>query len=154
MLPATGGDGPLAFTCYEVINRVSASIHAAHTPNVNAVVQCLSGTNTTLSVQLCDYAHKCVQPGLDYCKRQLDTNLKVPLTAFKSCQLFMPHKAHEMQLTATSLDAFPESIPFITSKDLKNLKVELPAYLACAAGTSAKFSPLEWWKNNSSNLPQ
>ena len=51
------GDGSLALTCYEVINRVSASIHAAHTPNVNAVVQCLSGTNTTLSLQLCDYAH-------------------------------------------------------------------------------------------------
>ena len=67
------GDGPLALTCYEVINRVSASIHAAHTPNVNAVVQRLSGTNTTLSVQLCDYARTCVQPGLGYWKQQLDT---------------------------------------------------------------------------------
>ena len=60
----------------------------------------------------------------------------------------MPHKAHEMQPTATSLYVCPESIPFITSNDLKNLKVELPAYLAYAAGTSAEFSPLEWWKNN------
>ena len=72
-------------------------------------------------------------------------NLKVPLTAFKSCKLFMSHKAHEMQPTATSLDALPESIPFITSKYLGKLKVELPAYLVCAAGTSAEFSPLEWW---------
>ena len=36
----------------------------------------------------------------------------------------------------------------------KTFKVELPTYLACAAGVSADFSPLEWWKNNSSNLTQ
>ena len=32
------GDSPLALTCNEMIEKVSATLHSAHTPNVRAIV--------------------------------------------------------------------------------------------------------------------
>ena len=36
------GDGPLAFTCYEEVQRVVAAIRGAHTPNTKAVIRDIS----------------------------------------------------------------------------------------------------------------
>ena len=57
------GDGPLVFSCFEVLSTVNASIHAAHTPNTQAVIQRLSGTagSTISSQQWLTYAKKCVE---------------------------------------------------------------------------------------------
>ena len=38
--------------------------------------------------QLVTHAKSCVQPGLDYSQHQLQTNLKVPLAAFKAAHFF------------------------------------------------------------------
>ena len=40
------GDGPLVFSCFEVLSAVNASIHAAHLPNTQAVIHRLTGGNT------------------------------------------------------------------------------------------------------------
>ena len=60
------GDGPLAFTCYEIIQTIVASIQVANTPNVNAVAKSLAPTSPEVEQQLVAYAKQCVQPGLDY----------------------------------------------------------------------------------------
>ena len=39
------GDGPLALECHEVIEKVSASIHTAYTPNVHAIAHQILITN-------------------------------------------------------------------------------------------------------------
>ena len=44
------------------------------------------------SQNLFDYARKCVQPGIDYFQKQLTTNLKSPIAAFKAARLFSPQK--------------------------------------------------------------
>ena len=36
------GDGPLVFTCFEVLSAVDASIHTSHLPNTSAVIEHLS----------------------------------------------------------------------------------------------------------------
>ena len=36
------GDGPLALSCFEIIEELEASIYASYTPNLDAVIQKLS----------------------------------------------------------------------------------------------------------------
>ena len=81
------GDGPLALECYEAIEKVSASVRVGITPNVRAIAQRLSGAQLSdlRTQQLVAYAKNCVQPGLDYFQRQLDSSLKTSLLAFKCC---------------------------------------------------------------------
>lgn len=81
------GDGPLALECYEAIEKASATICTAHTPNVQAIAQQLSGAlhSDPRHQQLAAYAKSCVQPGLDYFERQVGSSLKSSLVAFKRC---------------------------------------------------------------------
>ena len=73
------GDGPLAFTCYEIVQTVT-SIQVTNTPNVNAVAKSLAPV-PAVQQQLVTYAKSCVQPGLDYFQHQLQTSLKVSSNA-------------------------------------------------------------------------
>ena len=41
------GDGPLALECYEAVKKVSEAVHVAHTLNVLATAQQLSGAPLT-----------------------------------------------------------------------------------------------------------
>ena len=61
------GDGPLVFTCFEVLSAVDAS---SHLPNTSAVIEHLS-TISISSQQWLAYARKCVQPGLNYFHKKL-----------------------------------------------------------------------------------
>ena len=95
------GDGPLAFECYEAIERVSASLCVGNTPNVHAIAQRLSGEQLsdmpTHTQKLVTYAKSCIQPGLDYSERQVGSSLKASLAAFKCARLFEPQKIYTMQ---------------------------------------------------------
>ena len=72
------GDGPLALDCYETIEKVSASLNTANTPNVRALARQLTGAPPSDQghQQLLLYVKNCVQPGLDYFERQRQTSLK------------------------------------------------------------------------------
>ena len=65
------GDGPLAFTCYVIVQTIVASIQVANTPNVSAVAKCLAPAVPAAEQQLVTYAKSCVQPGLNYFEHQL-----------------------------------------------------------------------------------
>ena len=151
------GDGPLAFECYEAISKISAAMQVGHTPNVQAVVRQL--TDGTLPPnpqpqQLMAYAKACVQPGLDYFDKQLDSSLKAPLEAFKCARLFSPQKINIIQPDANTLEQELAAVPFLNlSPVVTALKTELPDYLARAADTTSNFPVLEWWKQNASALP-
>ena len=57
------GEGPLALDCYETIEKVAASIHTAHTPNVNAIARQLTGSTQSsdqVYSQLLTYSRNCV----------------------------------------------------------------------------------------------
>lgn len=152
------GDGPLALECYEAIEKVSAAIRTAHTPNVQAIAQRLSGAQQSdpRHQRLAAYAKSCVQPGLDYFERQVGSSLKSSLAAFKGARMFSPQKIYLMQPDATTLEQSLVAIPFLSSPNgdvVSCLKAELPDYLARAADTSADIPPLEWWKRNAGALP-
>ncbi len=151
------GDGPLALECYEAVEKVSTFLRIAHTPNVRAVAQQVSGAlpPDPHHVQWVDYATKCVGPGVDYFQRQLVSSPKDSLAAFKSARLFHPSKAYVMQPDTAVIDELC-SIPFLNfpphilpSATLDSLKQEL---LARAAGVDPKFSALEWWRQNADDL--
>ena len=56
------GDGP---ECFEIIQIVQVAIQAAHTPNVPAVAQRLTGTGGSLVLQqFIQNAQTCIQTGL------------------------------------------------------------------------------------------
>ena len=152
------GDGPLALECYEAIEKVSAAIRTAHTPNVQAIAQRLSGAlqSDPRHQQLVAYAKSCAQPGLDYFEMQVGSSLKASLAAFKGARMFSPQKIYLMQPDATTLEQSLVAIPFLNTPNsnvVSCLKVELPDYLARAADTSADIPPLEWWKRNAGALP-
>ena len=76
---------PLAFTCYEEVQKVFAAVRVGHTPNTKAVILTLS-TQTSTQQRLRAYAKGCAQGALEYFKHQLESSLKVPLSAFKAVQ--------------------------------------------------------------------
>ena len=65
-------DGPLVFSCFEVIKEIQATVCAGYIPNLDAVAQKLSTTTPHRQPQL---KAKFIQPGLDYFNRQISTNL-------------------------------------------------------------------------------
>ena len=68
------GDGPLVFTCFEVVSTVNASIHAAHLPNTDGFPNTDSVPNTEAVIclkllaahQWLSYAKQCLELGLNY----------------------------------------------------------------------------------------
>ena len=75
------GDGPLAFTCYEIVQTIVASIQVANTPNVSAVAKSPESAVPAAEQQLVTYVKSCVQPGIDYFQHQLQTRSR-DLTCF------------------------------------------------------------------------
>lgn len=49
-------------------------------------------TQTSTHQRLRAYAKNCVQGALEYFEHQLESSLKVPLSAFKVVQIFNPHQ--------------------------------------------------------------
>ena len=150
------GDGALAVECYNVVERVSAAVHTANTPNVQAIAQQLSGVPPSHPnhKQMMVYAKSCVQPGLDYFQRQLGSSLKRSLEVFKCAGLFSPSKINLMRPDANALEQSLAAVPFLCIPTITSgLKDELPDYLARASGTSQDIDVLEWWKLNASTLP-
>ena len=146
------GDGPLAFTCFDIVQSVTAAIHVANTPNVNAVVRSLT-SSPAVNQQLTAYARACVQPGLDYFEQQLQTSLKAPLSAFKAARMFSPSKVTSLNPSASELDSLL-AFPFFSAiSDLEGLKGELATYLATAEGVDVTLDPVEWWRKNATLLP-
>ena len=107
------GDGPLAFTCYKIVQTVVASIQVANIPNVNAAARSLAPA-PAVQQQLVTYTKSCVQPGLDYFQHQLQTSLKVPLAAFKAARFFSPSKITDLKLSAAEVDSLL-AFPFLSS---------------------------------------
>ena len=149
------GDGPLALECYETIDHISASVATENIPNVRAVSQQLTKQPPThpLHEQWVSYARACVQDGIDYFDNQLASGLKTSLEAFKTCRLFSPHRVRDIKPTASSLDQSLTCLPFLGASERESLKEELPAYLARVNGLHEDVDPLDWWKRNTSALP-
>ena len=60
--------------------------------------------------------HDHVQPGLNYFHRQISTNLKNVLDAFKAARLFSPYKVHIMQPTVRAVDSL-SIFPFLAQQE-------------------------------------
>jgi len=146
------GDGPLIVTSYDIVETIRSAIHTSDTPNVRGVIRKLSA-QSELSENLFDYARKCVQPGIEYFEKQLATNLKNSLAAFKAARLFSPQKIHVLQPQADTINTL-QCFPFLNvSENILNLKNELPLYLARVKDISENISCTEWWKLNENGLP-
>ena len=146
-------DGVLALQCYEVIDTIRASIHAANTPNLLAAAERLSGGAPHSKQLMLRHGQQCIQPGIDYFNNQLTSTLQRPLAAFKAARYFSPQKMHEMQPSASSLESLKVFPFFDSQEELETLKAELPAYLAKAADVDSSIDPLQWWQRNASALP-
>ena len=72
------GDGALTVECYDFVERVSAVVHTANTPNVQAITQ--------------------------YFQRQLGSSLKRSLEVFKCARLFSPSKINLMRPDVDALE--------------------------------------------------
>ena len=108
------GDGPLVFSCFEVLSAVNASIHAAHLPNTQAVIHRLTGGNTAAAQECLTYAWQCVEPGLKYFQTKFTEELKGTVAAFKAARLFLPHKIDEMKPDASEVDTL-QAFPFFNT---------------------------------------
>lgn len=128
-------DGPLCLTCYEEIDKIFAAIHSGHCPNVEAISKKLAHeVQGVHENQMKRHAQNAIQPGLDCFKSQMEGSQKDALDAFKSAHLFSPHKAHTMKPVALDVDSL-KSFPFFDDNVLKEMKEELPTYLAKSADT-------------------
>ena len=140
------GDGPLALTCYEEVEKVSSTIRMENIPNVRAIATKLSGKPPTdpLHEQWVTYARNCVHPGLNYFQTQLTTSLKNSMEVFKTCRLCSPSKVYSMQPDSATLHDALQCLPFLGASEISALTAELPTYLSKAAGVCDSFDLLEW----------
>ena len=53
------GDGPLIFSCFEILSTVHAAVISAHLPNTNAVIRQLSASSPASIPQWMMYARSC-----------------------------------------------------------------------------------------------
>ena len=148
------GDGPLILRCFEIIDTLCIAIKSldSRSPNAEAVANKLSRGSITYKKNLIEYARACLQPGIVYFNRQLESSLKISLQAFKAGRIFSPLKVYSMKPDNTMNDSLM-IFPFFTHAIIDKLKTELPTCVAKAADVSSDMDPLEWWKLHSSELP-
>ena len=147
------GDGPIVFECYQVIATLSAVVHTAHYPNVNAIARDIAPSSQPDQQQWLNYATTCLQPGIHYFLEKFGDDSQCPLAAFKAARLFSPSKIYEIQPIAQDVDVL-SVFPFLNeSAILANMKAELPTYLAKAANVCPDFDTVEWWSRNEQDLP-
>ena len=146
------GDGPLIFTCYEIVDALQIAIKRIETraPNTEAVINSVSKGSYTVKERR-QHAKNCMQPGIAYFNRKLSTSLQIPLQAFKAARLFSPLKVYAMKPNDNMVDTL-QVFPFLIH-NIQSLKSELPQYLAKTADVSEQFDLLEWWKLNADELP-
>ena len=93
----------MAVETYEAIERVSAAIQAANTPNFHAVLE------RAVNISQPDprhqrsmaYGRSVVQPGLDYFHMQVSTKLSSSMEVFKTARLFSPQTIYLLQPDST-----------------------------------------------------
>ena len=54
------GDGPLVFTCFEVLSVLTAAIQTAHNPNLEALSKILAPGLVVIQQQWMDYGKACI----------------------------------------------------------------------------------------------
>ena len=137
------GDGPLIFTCYEIMDGLQIVIKRieTHAPNTNAVINSISKGSHSIKERLTQHAKNCMHPGIVYFNRQLSTSLQISLQAFKAARLFSPHKACAMKPDDKMVDSL-QVFPFLLHLILL-LKSEVPQYIAKTADVSEKLDPVE-----------
>ena len=146
------GDGPLALKCYEVLGGVKAAVQVRHWPNTTAVAKKIASQQHSEQSWM-QYAFNCVKPGLDYFTAKFDGELRPIVDAFKSARLFDPTKVSDIKPDAAAINTL-RSFKFLDSDEIiKNLKFELPTYLAAADGVALTVDPLDWWERHFEALP-
>ena len=77
--------------------------------------------------------------------------MEEPLACFKVARFFSSSKVHEVQPSASDLDALL-CFPFLHNS-LSDLKRELPTYLSASEDISPDFCPLEFWRRHKTTSP-
>ena len=116
------GDGPLVFSCFEVLTALTAAMQTACYPNLKAVAKALASGSPVIEQQLIDYGKACVKPGLDYFTSKFEHELHDTVDAFKAARLLIPSKIAEMSPGAVKVEDL-KAFPFFSSPTLiSNLK--------------------------------
>ena len=145
------GDGSLALSCYEELDKLLQGIRIAHFPNVARIA--LSQGRAHIAQQYMQYASSYVKPGFDYIQSKYHGDLQAAVAAFKAARLFNPHKVVDLLPDLNAVDSVI-AFPSLKSSDiLGNLKAELPQYLARATGISQQTESVDWWQRNFPDLP-
>ena len=102
--------------------------------------------------QLNAYARACIDPAYAYFRVKFDNDLQPALQVFKAARYFSPVTTSELKPTTSNLDIL-QSLSFLTSADITNLKAELPLYLAATEELSPTVDPTKWWERHREDLP-
>ena len=94
------------------MQKVVAAVRVSHTPNTEAVIRAIS-MQPSIQQRLHAYAKSCVQEAHEYFQHQLDSSLKVPLSAFKAAQILFYISIHY-------------ELSLLLKSELERLKAELP----------------------------
>ena len=146
------GDGPLALVAYMSIRSLYAHVTSSHFPNVTALTKQLARGNSSLEQQLNAYARGCIDPAYAYFHAKFDNDLKPAMQVFKAARYFCPATTSELKPVASDLDIL-QSLSFLTSADITNLKNELPLYLAAVEDLCQSVDPTKWWEMHLEQLP-
>ena len=74
------------------------------------------------------------------------------MQVFKAARYFSPVTTSELKPTTSDLDIL-QSLSFLTSGDVTNLKADLPLYLAATEELSPTVDPTKWWERHREDLP-
>ena len=146
------GDGPLIFTCYELLSAVTRAVAVGNYPNTTAVAREIAGGNAVLCNQLMAQAEACIQPGFQFYHQKFSVQFHGTVRAFKAARLFCPVQVQALNPTAASLEEL-RNFPFANDDaTIANLAQELPLYLDGVTVT-CEDDKLTWWANHKDTLP-
>ena len=123
-------------------------------PNLTAVSRHISGGNPVVAQQCYQYGVALLGLLLsDYFSQTVMGTLNSQVEIFKAARLFSPHQICYLRPVANDIDAVA-AISFLNDTAvIRDLKNELPRYLAKADGIAPDVDPVGWWKNNADELP-
>lgn len=121
------GDGPLVFSCYELLATVSNAVAVAAYPNVKGVARRQAVGNLAVYNQLVAKAEACIYPGLQFFHRKFSQEFYENVRAFRSARLCCPIQVQQLRPTAASVSlimmASYKGLP-LNFQDTWNLQME------------------------------
>ena len=142
------GDGPLLFSCYEMLQSLATTFSQEHRPNLRALARNFADEDPTLDAgQLERDTMEGPKPAIMWFLRKLNIDLAPFVSAFRRARVFDPVVAQGLNITPDIVRGLSCFLFLAGEGVLPDLEDELPAYLAAIVDVhlESAINKWHWW---------